>query len=227
MHRRVDQELDPQTPGTNVHSTNATIAEPTARAMTRVRARTSGRPEERTGWRAPLTPMRDRRPRLVDEVLHRGGRPLEPRHDVRVRDRVAADADVGRHHDVRGGDAGSAGPTSIGVQRKTTAIRCHRCSAIAGREGREHDQQRRRRHRIGGEVDHVERGGTTVPPRISRFRCTKISYAEPTSIAVDASAISSADARRRHREQPHAEHEQRQRAEQRPREAVVRCQRGR
>ena len=84
-----------------------------------------------------------------------------------------------------------SGPTSTGVQRKTTAIRCHRCSGTPS-------------GKVANTISSVDvatasavrpstlTSGNHGSPRISRLRCTKVSYAEPTSIEVDPSAMSRA-----------------------------------
>ena len=84
-----------------------------------------------------------------------------------------------------------SGPASTGVQRKTTAMRCHRRSGTPV-------------GKVANTISSVDvatasavrcstlTSGNHGSAMISRFWCTKVSYAEPTSIAVDPSAMSSA-----------------------------------
>ena len=152
--------------------------------------------------------------------MHCGGRPFEPRHDIRVGDRIAADADELRHHDVRSREQGERTDEHRRPEEEDRDPLPPTLGDAVG-EGREHDQQRRRRHRIGGEAEHVDER----EPRLGED--LEVEMHEGLVRRADEhrgrpERDEQCDPRRRDREQPHAEHEQRQRTEQRPGEAVVR-----
>ncbi len=84
-----------------------------------------------------------------------------------------------------------SGPTSTGTQRNATAMRCHRRSATPS--GNVANTIRNADVATASAVSPIMlKNGNHGSTRISMFRCTNVSYAEPTIIAVAASAMSTA-----------------------------------
>ncbi len=178
-----------QTSGRNVHSANATIATPTVRAVTRVRARTDGEPKS---VRVPSTV----------KLSATAGHGCTKRYSTAGAAHSSQGTTYGfgipspltpRYGEVTtcGVVSSVSGPTSIGVQRKRTAIRCHRSSGTPS--GKVANTIRNADVAVASAVSpSALKSGNHGCASTSRFVCTNVSYAEPTSIAVDARATSRA-----------------------------------
>ena len=217
-HRRVDEELDAPEAGAKVHSANATMASADGEGHDASASAHLRRTEDRAG-REHRQAERDCRPRLEDEVVDRGRRPLEPRHDVRIGDRLAADADELRHHDVRGREQGERADEHRDPEEDDGDPLPPPLGHAVG-EGREDD--RSADVATASAVRPITlKSGNHGSVRISGLQMHEGLVRRSDEHRGRPERDEHGDPGRRHREQPHAEHEQRQRTEQRPRESVV------